>query len=185
MEKTLTYIKNWRGSFRKNAKLSHIYHSCCREPSHTHPKETWSMREWPSKWWGTFIVIDKMGGWCPWAESVGLGEEVWWKVCRKFLTPLLLNGNCLAPGSQRMRVQFMFFHAGNRDCCSTIEPWWCTNKLVIFKVWITFINVTCGLPVRGIITRMISIILWRIPFSPLNPNINIFKFSFIVLIRSR
>ena len=86
MEKTLTYIKNWRGSFKKNAKLSHIYHSCCREPSHTHPMETWSMREWPSKWRGTFIVIDEMGGWRPWAESVGLGEEVWWKVCQKFLS---------------------------------------------------------------------------------------------------
>ena len=30
----------------------------------------------PSKWWGAFIVIDKMGSWHPWAESVGLGEEI-------------------------------------------------------------------------------------------------------------
>ena len=91
MEKTLIYLKKGE-DLKKNAKLSHIYRPCCREPTHTHPMETRSMRvrEWPSKWWGTltfchfvilsitinFIVIDKMRSWHPWAESVGLGEEI-------------------------------------------------------------------------------------------------------------
>ena len=65
-------------SYSVNGKdiLSHIYRPCRREPLHTHLMETWSRREWPSKWWGAFIVIDKMGSWHPWAESVGLGEEI-------------------------------------------------------------------------------------------------------------
>ena len=77
MEKTLIYLKKGE-DLKKNAKLFHIYRPCCREQTHTHPMETRSMRvrEWPSKWWGTFIVIDKMGSWHPWAESVGLGEEI-------------------------------------------------------------------------------------------------------------
>lgn len=87
MEKTLTYIKKGE-DLKKNAKLSHIYCPCCMEPSHTHPMETRSMREWPSKWWGAFSVIDKMGSWHPWAESVGLGEEIgmmkWWKFLSAF-----------------------------------------------------------------------------------------------------
>ena len=38
-------------------------------------EEPWSMREWPSKWWCTFIVIDEIGGWHPWTGPVGFGEE--------------------------------------------------------------------------------------------------------------